>query len=65
MEKLNQLEEEEDKLMQAGFYDEKMEPVTEDSRDIKKLAKRQVPGSNFSSFAEQNLNDVLARFQNS
>ena len=40
MEKLNQLEEEEDRLMQAGFYDEKMEPVTEDSRDIKKLAKR-------------------------
>lgn len=40
MEKLNQLEEEEDKLMQAGFYDEKMEPVTEDTQGIKKLAKR-------------------------
>lgn len=40
MEKLDQLEAEEDQLMQSGHYDEKMEENTEETKDIKKLAKR-------------------------
>lgn len=40
MEKLNQLEEEEDRLMESGFYDSKQEANDDDSKKIKKLAKR-------------------------
>lgn len=40
MAKLDELEAEEDKLMQAGFYDAKMEVADDESRDLKKLAKR-------------------------
>ena len=38
--KLNQLEEEEDRLIQGGFYDKEMEPMDEEAKDIKKLAKK-------------------------
>jgi hypothetical protein len=34
------LEEEEDRLIQAGYYDNKMELDDSESRDLKKLAKR-------------------------
>lgn len=40
MAKLDQLEEEEEKLMQAGYYDEKMENDDEEMQDIKKVAKK-------------------------
>lgn len=40
MAKLEELEAEEDKLMEAGYYDVKMEDQSEESRDLKKLAKR-------------------------
>ncbi|RNA16494.1 nucleolar GTP-binding 1 [Brachionus plicatilis] len=40
MEKLNQLEEEEDRLVESGFYDSKQEGNDDDSKKIKKLAKR-------------------------
>ena len=40
LEKLNQLEEEEDKLFEAGFYDSKQEANDDDSKKIKSLAKR-------------------------
>lgn len=40
MEKLEELEAEEDKLMEAGFYDVKMEENFNESHDLKKLAKR-------------------------
>ncbi len=39
-EKLNQLEEEEDRLIKAGFYDKDMEPMDDEAKDIKKLAKK-------------------------
>ena len=38
--KLDQLEAEEDRLMQAGFYDSQMQVADDESRDLKKLAKR-------------------------
>jgi nucleolar GTP-binding protein len=38
--KLDELEAEEDKLIEAGFYDVKMEENNDESRDLKKLAKR-------------------------
>jgi len=40
MAKLDELEAEEDQLIQSGYYDAKMEPDTEESGGIKKLAKR-------------------------
>ena len=40
MAKLDELEAEEDRLMEAGFYDAPMEPVTEQTKGIKKLAKK-------------------------
>lgn len=40
MEKLDRLEEEEDKLMEAGFYDAKMEDDDEEMKDIRKVAKK-------------------------
>jgi len=40
MQKLDELEAEEDRLMQTGFYDSKMEVADDESRDLKKLAKR-------------------------
>ena len=39
-EKLNKLEEEEDRLIQAGFYDREMAPLDDEAKDIKKLAKK-------------------------
>lgn len=40
MAKLDELEAEEDRLIEAGYYDAKMEDDDEESRDLKKLAKR-------------------------
>lgn len=40
MAKLDELEAEEDKLIEAGYYDVKMEDNNDESRDLKKLAKR-------------------------
>ena len=40
MQKLDELEAEEDKLIEAGFYDSKMDPDDEDQKDLTKLAKR-------------------------
>jgi nucleolar GTP-binding protein len=41
MAKLDELEKEEDKLMEAGFYDGgKVEPLDEESKELKKLAKK-------------------------
>lgn len=40
MTKLDELEAEEDKLIESGYYDVKMEDNGEESRDLKKLAKR-------------------------
>jgi hypothetical protein len=34
------LEEEEDRLIKAGFYDKEMEPMDDEAKDIKKLAKK-------------------------
>lgn len=41
MAKLDELEKEEDKLMEAGVYDGgKVEPLDEESKELKKLAKK-------------------------
>jgi hypothetical protein len=40
MTKLDELEAEEDKLIKTGFYDDNNEPQTEETKKIKKLAKR-------------------------
>ena len=38
--KLNKLEEEEDRLLESGFYDDKVEPLDDESKKIKKVAKK-------------------------
>ncbi len=40
MAKLDELEAEEDKLMESGYYDDKTEVPTDETKKIKKLAKR-------------------------
>ena len=40
LQKLDELEAEEEKLMEAGYYDDKNETPTEETKQIKKLAKK-------------------------
>jgi hypothetical protein len=37
---LDELEKEEDRLIESGYYDSKMEMDDDESKDIKKLAKK-------------------------
>ena len=42
LKKLNKLEEEEDRLIEYGYYDDKVEPADDESKKIKKIAKKYV-----------------------
>lgn len=56
MQKLDELEAEEERLIESGFYDSPMEPVDDEGKSIKKLAKRYLfkPKNQYSLKTNQN-----------